>query len=119
MYLRHTTQVAGWFSRTFHRVLTVLVLIPDSVVTVPDHKGASPSQIRSLLKTAALMHARFWRQNIRSTPPPSPSESSDSKVSAIARQPFELQGVVGAATSDRIPQVQIFSLNSRIFQSTV
>jgi hypothetical protein len=46
-------------------VLSVLLLIPDAVVTVADHKGASRPQMRALLATAASLHARFWRTHTR------------------------------------------------------
>ncbi len=58
------TPIASWFSRPFHRVLTVLELIPEgTTMIVPDHQGATIPQMTDLLCHAARMHARFWRQH--------------------------------------------------------
>jgi thiamine kinase-like enzyme len=59
--------IAGWFSRTFHRVLTVLELIPSkSLMTVADHKGASIFQATDLLASVGKMHAKYWKKTDRS-----------------------------------------------------
>jgi hypothetical protein len=43
------------YSRTFHRVMTATALIDSNRVTVPDHIGATQTQMHAMLKTMSSM----------------------------------------------------------------
>ncbi len=47
-------------------MVTVTALIPGADrVTVPDHIGATPTQMRALIESMAALHAKFWNKNKR------------------------------------------------------